>query len=152
MREHARHAELSYVSVVALINVATRAQSVEAEAPGNAARLAGEPPIPSTASTVAIPAVAALADAQAPLVGSALPPLGSATAMKSASEPQVTAAAHQSTAGSTGGATATQNECEHHSVTRRLHHRHRPVMQGDSLRKAPASATHPRSHKGLDRR
>src|ERR1700683_5164485 len=83
------------VSVVPLMNVATRAQSMDAEAPSNAARLAGDPPIPNTPSSVAIPAVATVADAQAPLVGSALPPLGSAIAMKRPSETQVAAAAHQ---------------------------------------------------------
>ena len=44
-----------------------------------------------------MPATAAVADTQAPLVGSALPPLGSAMAMKRASEALVTAAAHQVT-------------------------------------------------------
>ena len=85
------------VSVVALMNVATSAQSMEAEAPNSAARRAGDPPTASSASSAAVPAAAAVADAQAPLVGRVLPPLGSAMAKKTASETQVTPAAHQVT-------------------------------------------------------
>jgi hypothetical protein len=97
MSEHSGHPNWVSVSVVALMNVATKAHSMEAEAPSNAARLPAGPLCPSSASSVAVPATAAVADAHAPLVGSPLPPLGSAMAMNNVSETQVRAAAHQVT-------------------------------------------------------
>ena len=99
--------------------------------------------------------MAALADAQAPLVGSALPPLGSAIAMKRPSETQVTAAAHQVNGRiswwsqsqrrtSANTSSVTKSGCTTDIA---------PLCRATAWkRKAPASATHPRSHKGLERR
>ena len=70
---------------------------MEAEAPSSAARLPAEPLCPSSASSVAVPATATVADTHARLVGSPLPPVGSATAMNNANETQVRAAAHHVT-------------------------------------------------------
>ena len=68
---------------------------MEVAAPRSAARRTGEPREPSNASTPAAPAVAAVTATQAELVGCACPPVGSDMATKSASDPQVMAAAHQ---------------------------------------------------------
>ena len=77
------------------MKVATSAQSIDVEAPNNAARLPGEPFRPSNDSRAAIPTTAVMADPHALLVGEALPPLGSAMARNKVSETHVSAAAHQ---------------------------------------------------------
>ena len=143
------------VSVVALMKVATSAQSMEAEAPNSAARLAGEPLRPSSASIAAVPATAAVADTQAPLVGSPLPPLGSAMAMNSVSERQVRVAAHQVTgridwwSHSQRSTSAKTSSVTRSGWTTDIV----PLCRATAWKtKAPASATHPRSHSGLDAR
>ena len=143
------------VSVVALINVATSAQRTEAEAPRRAARLAGEPPRARRASSPAVAAVAELADTQAPLVGRALPPLGSAIARKTVSEIQVMPAAHQVTLrmdwwNQSHRRTRTKTS----SVTRSGWTTDiGPLCRAMAWKmNAPASAAHPSSHNGLDTR
>src|SRR5580658_3938277 len=137
------------------MNVATSAQSMEADAPSDAARLAGEPRRPKTARRAARPATVAVADTQARLVGRAWPPLGSAMARKSASEMQVRAAAHQvmerilwcshsqrSTSAKTSS--VTRSGCTTDVA---------PLCKAMAWNtNAPASATHPKSHNGLDAR
>src|SRR5580704_1755555 len=84
-------------SVMALMNVATKAHRMAVAAPSNAARRPGEPRSESTQRIPAPPAVANVAPSHALLVGMAFPPLGSDTATKTASETQVRAAAHHVT-------------------------------------------------------
>ncbi len=143
------------VSVVALMKVATRAQSMDADAPSRAARLPGEPRSPSSARTVASPAVTAVAETQARLVGRVLPPLGSAMAMKRASAAQVSAAAHQVTARidwrsqSHRKTRAKTSSVTSSGCTTEI----APSCRATAWnRKAPASATHPRSHNGFETR
>ena len=143
------------VSVVALMNVATSAQRTEAEAPSSAARLPGEPLRASRASSAAVAAVAVLADAQAPLVGRALPPVGSAIVRKTVSEMQVRPAAHQVTFrmdwwNQSHRRTRTKTS----SVTRSGWTTDiGPLCRAMAWKtNAPASAAHPSSHSGLDTR
>ena len=83
---------------MALIKVASRAQTTAAAVARKAARRAGEPRVPSRASTAAPPTQAAMEEVHAPDVGVANPPRGSATAMNTETATQVNPAEAQAAA------------------------------------------------------
>ncbi len=85
------------VCVVVLMNVATRAHTMAVAQPSSAARLAGGPRMPASASTIAQPTVVAHALTQTWPSGKGFPPCGSDAARKTARDRQVTTAAHQVT-------------------------------------------------------
>ena len=93
----------------------------------------------------AAPPVAMVAPIQAELVGWAWPPVGSDTATKSASEPQVTAAAHQVMfADLLADPEAAQHEGEDQLGHQQgLDHRHLPVVQGEGLEDERPGQRHP---------
>ncbi len=96
-----------------------------------------------------------VAPIQAELVGWTWPPVGSDTATKSASDPQVTAAAHQvMCADLLMDPQPAQHEGEDQlGHQQRLHHRHLAVVQREAWNtNDPARTTQPNSHSGFDTR
>jgi hypothetical protein len=140
------------VSVVVLMNVATRAHMMAVAQPSRAARRAGEPRMPSSVSMAAQPRVTVQAVTQARLSGKGFPPCGSDVARKTVKDMHVTTAAHQvtgritwwsqarrSTRANTSSVTSsgwTTDSC--------------PAFKASAWKtKAPASAIQPNSHSGF---
>jgi hypothetical protein len=80
---------------MALMNVASRAQTTDDEVASNAARRLGDPRVPSSASSAAIPAQVRIEASQSPPFGVACPPCGAAATMNTEMDAPVTRAEPQ---------------------------------------------------------